>query len=158
MSTPFFSKPHELFVLGSAAAQWKGTPFAHYGAVPGEAGGVSCHCLAGAIYAAAGFDVGEPLPRFRVNRGRQHVRGVMLDWLRSRGTLFQEITPATVENVLPGDLLVANIDGPSAHHCGVALPGGVVIHALKVGGVQITSLQDPLLSTVIVGIFRPLAK
>jgi cell wall-associated NlpC family hydrolase len=154
--TPFFSTPERLAALSASAEKWPGTPFVHWGAVPGKDGGASCHCLAAAVLAGAGFSVPEPMPRARVTRARQHTGGLMLPWLRARGTLFAEIAPIAISSVQPGDLLIANLGDLSEHHCGVALPGEQLIHTLRQKGAHLTALGDPQTARTLVGIFRPL--
>ena len=155
MITPFFSWPANVTALAAEAAKWPGTPFAHYGAVAGPKGGASCHCLVGAILNGVGFKV-ETLPRVRVTWAKHHTGGLMLPWFRARGTSFAEIKPPFVASILPGDVIIAHLDGLCAHHCGLALPGEQIIHCLPKLGVHTTALGDPNLHTKIAGVFRPL--
>lgn len=153
--TPFFSTSPRLEALAAEAARWPGTPFANFGAVAGPDGGASCHCLAGAVLSGSGFAV-EQLPRVRVTWGQQNNGGLMLPWLRARGSLFFEITPCEISALAPGDLLVANLGELCEHHIGLCVPGGSVLHTLRKGGARLTGIADPFLKSVLVAIFRPI--
>jgi cell wall-associated NlpC family hydrolase len=155
--TPFFSTPERLAALAAEAARWPGTPFVHFGAIPGRSGGASCHCLAHAVLTGAGFVIEDPLPRVRVTWARQHTGGLMLPWLRARGTLFEE-RPLEVGQIQPGDLLIANIGELSEHHCAVAVPGQQILHTLRREGAHLTALGDPVVRAITVGIFRPVCR
>ena len=152
----FFSTSERVQALERSAAIWPGTPFCHHGAVPGKSGGASCHCLANAVLKGAGFDLAEELPRVRVTWGRQHTGGLMLPYFRARGIKFAEITPVSIDAILPGDVLVANIGELCEHHCGVALTGQKLIHTLRATGAHFTAFGDPFLKASLVAIFRPL--
>jgi hypothetical protein len=161
MTTPFFSTPARLAALTTEAERWIGTPFINYGAVCGKTGGASCHCLAQAILAGAGFFVDEQLPRVRVTWARHHTGGLMIPWLRARGTIFAEITPMKAESIWAGDLLVANLNELCENHSGVAVqrngvPGLSVVHTLRGQGAHYTGLGDTAFKSVLAAIFRPL--
>lgn len=167
MSTPFFSTPARLEALRAEAGRWPGTPFINYGAIAGLRGGASCHCLAGGVLAGAGWSIGEELPRIPPNYASQTTDGVMLPWLRDRPAKLQEIAPATVEAILPGDVIVAKL-GLCEHHLGLALPAGVVhpdgrtlgaglvLHTLRRIGAHVIAIGDPNFAANFVALFRPL--
>jgi len=167
MNPPFFSTPERIEALRVEAGRWPGTPFINYGAVAGGAGGASCHCLAAAMLAGAGWRLGEALPRIPVNYASQTSDSVMLPWLRARPEKLQEIVPADLASILPGDLIVAKLD-LCEHHLGTALPAGVVhpdgrvlgdglvLHTLRRIGAHVIGIGDPFFTSNFVALFRPL--
>lgn len=155
MRPPFFSTPERRAALTAAVARWEGTPFAHNGTVPGIDGGVSCHGLVWGVLASAGWVLPEPLPIGRADHARHSREEIMLPWLRARPQLFQEITPAEVRSLQPGDVMTHRFLMCS-HHLTLATADGRMLEVWGGKRAGCRALGDADTTKRLTGIFRPL--
>jgi cell wall-associated NlpC family hydrolase len=155
--TSYFSTPERISALRTAAERWQGTPFAPAAAVCGPRGGACCHRLVVAVLAEAGFPLAQgEVPDGVLNRATHHVGSIMADWLRAHPDRFAEITPAGLDTVQPGDLLLLRL-GVGAHHVALALDRGEVIQTWQGIGAHIAQLSDRRTAKRLMAVFRPLS-
>jgi cell wall-associated NlpC family hydrolase len=155
--TPFFSTPDRIAALRAAAQRWQGTPFAPAAAVCGPRGGACCHRLVIAGLAEAGFPINQAdVPDGVLNRATHHSGSQMADWLRDNPARFQEITPAALDGVQPGDLLLLRL-GIGAHHAALALDRREVLQTWQGIGAHIAQLADRRTAKRLLAVFRPLS-
>ncbi len=145
MTPTWFNTPERIAALESAASSWVGTPFAPNSSAKGK--GVSCHTLAGALYAEAGFGQVE-VPDVPIAHARFSTTSFVIAFFAARADFVE------VRDILPGDVLGFRI-GRSVHHIGVALPGGRFSHAIDGIGATLASIDDATWLHRLEHIWRP---
>jgi cell wall-associated NlpC family hydrolase len=140
----YFSTPERIEALEASAAAWIGTPYVVSGAVRGS--GASCHRLAGAILAGAGFPI-PPVPEKGATRLREFT-AVMRAWLDSQPAFNRVDT----DSLKPGDILLCE---HGIGHIGLVIPGGLAIQVLRSSPTHTVSLADPSVRERILAAYRP---
>jgi cell wall-associated NlpC family hydrolase len=126
-----------------------GTPFAANSSAKGL--GVSCHTLAGALYAAVGW--GDILiPDVAISHARFGENSLADPFFDSMAERFTQL-PHDSE-ILPGDVLGFRI-GRIVHHLGTALRNGRFIHALEGLGATVSTTEDATYRSRLTTIWRP---
>ena len=135
--------------LEAEATTWVGTPFAANSSAKGL--GVSCHTLAGALYAAVGWgDIAIPeIPISHARFGQDSFADPFFEAMAERFTQLPHDS-----EILPGDVLGFRI-GRIVHHLGVALPNGRFIHALEGIGATVSTTEDATYRSRLTTIWRP---
>jgi cell wall-associated NlpC family hydrolase len=147
--TPTWFTEERIDALEAEAATWVGTPFAANSSAKGL--GVSCHTLAGALYAAVGWgdilipDVAISHARF----GENSLADLFFDSMAERFTQLPHDS-----EILPGDVLGFRI-GRIVHHLGTALRNGRFIHALEGIGTTVSTTEDATYRSRLTTIWRP---
>jgi cell wall-associated NlpC family hydrolase len=148
MTSTWFTE-ERIDALEAEATTWVGTPFAANSSAKGL--GVSCHTLAGALYAAAGW--GEVvIPEVPISHGRFGEDSLANPFFEAMAERFTQL-PHDAE-VLPGDVLGFRI-GRIVHHLGVALRNGRFIHALDGIGTTVSTIEDATYRSRLTTIWRP---
>lgn len=119
---PYFRTPERLALLQEAALAWKDTPYVTSGAVRGK--GASCHRLAGAILADAGFPL-PAVPERGMTRKCEYFDAMVAYMLEN----CQRFAPVALkrEALMPGDVLLCKV--------------GIGHTALFLGGVSMDAMQ-----------------
>jgi len=147
--TPTWFTEERIEALEVEAASWVGTPFAANSSAKGL--GVSCHTLAGALYAAVGWgdilipDVAISHARF----GENSLADPFFDAMAERFTQLPHDS-----EILPGDALGFRI-GRIVHRLGTALRNGRFIHALEGLGATVSTTEDATYRSRLTTIWRP---
>lgn len=155
---PFFWSPERQAALEAAAHLWIGTPFAHNGRVRGRDGGACCHGLAWGVLEEAGFRFGETMPLGFAGHARHGRDEVMLPWLDARcgaGGPLAHVTPATVDQLLPGDITTHRL-GTVTHHVALVVPGGFLLETWSRRCAGLRSLSDADATKRMTAVYRPL--
>ena len=148
MTSTWFNE-ERIDALEAEAATWVGTPFAANSSAKGL--GVSCHTLAGALYAAVGW--GEiAIPEIPISHARFGQDSFADPFFEAIAERFTEL-PHDSE-ILPGDVLGFRI-GRIVHHLGVALRNGRFIHALEGIGATVSTTEDATYRSRLTTIWRP---
>lgn len=134
--------------LESAASAWMGTRYCQSGAVRGS--GASCHRLAGAVLADAGFPI-PPVPERGATLKRDYL-ATMLEWLSTCGA-FAPLDLSLAPEA--GDILVADL---GIGHIGLCLggPGPRILQVLRNQPVHVVPYATPALQSRIRAAFRPI--
>ena len=137
--------------LESAAAAWLGTSYCQSGAICGS--GASCHRLAGAVLAVAGFPI-PAVPERGVTLKRDY-QATMIEWLSTCGAFVPLAMPCDRPEV--GDVLVADL---GIGHIGLCLGGDgpQVLQVLRGQPVHVTTFADPRLRGRLRAVFRPIER
>jgi cell wall-associated NlpC family hydrolase len=147
--TPTWFTEERIEALEVEAASWVGTPFAANSSAKGL--GVSCHTLAGALYAAVGW--GDILiPDVAISHGRFGENSLADPFFNAMAERFTQL-PHDSE-ILPGDVLGFRI-GRIVHHLGTALRNGRFIHALEGLGATVSTTEDATYRSRLTTIWRP---
>jgi cell wall-associated NlpC family hydrolase len=147
--TPTWFNEQRIDALEAEAATWVGTPFAANSSAKGL--GVSCHTLAGALYAAVGW--GDILiPDVAISHARFGENSLADPFFESMAERFTQL-PHDSE-ILPGDVLGFRI-GRIVHHLGTALRNGRFIHALEGLGATVSTTEDATYRSRLTTIWRP---
>jgi cell wall-associated NlpC family hydrolase len=147
--TPTWFTEERIEALEVEAASWVGTPFAANSSAKGL--GVSCHTLAGALYAAVGW--GDILiPDVAISHARFGENSLADPFFDSMAERFTQL-PHDSE-ILPGDVLGFRI-GRIVHHLGTALRNGRFIHALEGLGATVSTTEDATYRSRLTTIWRP---
>jgi cell wall-associated NlpC family hydrolase len=147
--TPTWFNEQRIDALEVEAATWVGTPFAANSSAKGL--GVSCHTLAGALYAAVGW--GEiHIPEVAISHARFGENSLADPFFESMAERFTQI-PRNSE-ILPGDVLGFRI-GRIVHHLGVTLRNGRFLHALEGLGTTVSNIEDATYRSRLTTIWRP---
>lgn len=150
-SHAWFRSPERVAALESAAATWLGTPYCQSGAVCGS--GASCHRLAGAVLADAGFPI-PPVPERGATLKREY-ETVMIEWLATCGAFVPLALP--FDQLAAGDVLVADL---GIGHIGLCLGGDgpQVLQVLRGQPVHVTTFADPRIRGRLRAAFRPIGR
>lgn len=147
----WFRTAERVAALESAAAAWLGTPYCQSGAIRGS--GASCHRLAGAVLADAGFPI--PAVPERGATLKCEYQATMIDWLATCGAFVPLALP--FDQLGAGDVLVADL---GIGHIGLCLgdEGPRVLQVLRGQPVHITTFADPRLRGRLRAAFRPIER
>ena len=145
----WFRTAERVGALEAAAAAWIGTPNCQSGA--GRGSGASCHRLAGAVLAEAGFPI-PSVPERGMTLKRDY-QARMIEWLATCGAFVPLALPFDRPEV--GDVLVADL---GVGHIGLCLGGDgpQVLQVLRGQPVHITTFADPRLLGQLRAAFRPI--
>lgn len=136
--TSYFNSAESVAMLDRLGRSWLGTPFIESQAVPGPAGGVSCHLLCARVLAECGAIPAVGIPEGSAKGSRRQRLARMEDWIdQNLGEWLQR----ACRPFQPGDLLTFSFG-----HMGLVMPGPKalrLLHCLKETGVQIHELSDP---------------
>jgi cell wall-associated NlpC family hydrolase len=147
--TPTWFTEERIEALEVEAASWVGTPFAANSSAKGL--GVSCHTLAGALYAAVGW--GDILiPDVAISHARFGENSLADPFFDSMAERFTQLPHDS--KILPGDVLGFRI-GRIVHHLGTALRNGRFIHALEGLGATVSTTEDATYRSRLTTIWRP---
>ena len=148
MTSTWFNE-ERIDALEAEATTWVGTPFAANSSTKGL--GVSCHTLAGALYAAVGWgDIAIPeIPISHARFGQDSFADPFFEAMAERFTQLPHDS-----EILPGDVLGFRI-GRIVHHLGVALRNGRFIHALEGIGATVSTTEDATYRSRLTTIWRP---
>jgi cell wall-associated NlpC family hydrolase len=147
--TPTWFTEERIDALEAEAATWVGTPFAANSSAKGL--GVSCHTLAGALYAAVGW--GDILiPDVAISHARFGENSLADPFFEAMAERFTQIPRDS--KILPGDVLGFKI-GRIVHHLGTALRNGRFIHALEGLGATVSTTEDATYRSRLTTIWRP---
>jgi cell wall-associated NlpC family hydrolase len=147
--TPTWFNEERINALEAEAATWVGTPFAANSSAKGL--GVSCHTLAGALYAAVGW--GDILiPQVAMSHARFGENSLADPFFKAMAERFTQL-PHDSE-ILPGDVLGFRI-GRIVHHLGTALRNGRFIHSLEGLGTTVSTIEDATYRSRLTTIWRP---
>ena len=145
--TPFFSTPERIARLREVVQEWIGTPYVQSGAIKGN--GASCHRLAGAVLAEAGF----PLPAVP-DRGGLRMReyiDAMDTWLAGHPESFQ---PVALHELQAGDVIVCKL-GIGHIALFVGGDGAEVLQVLRNAPAHCVSFNDPSVRQYARAAWRP---
>lgn len=147
----WFRTAERVTALESAAEAWLGTPYCQSGAVRGS--GASCHRLAGAVLADAGFPI-PAVPERGVTLKRDY-QATMIEWLATCGAFVSLALP--FDRLGAGDVLVADL---GIGHIGLCLGGDgpQVLQVLRGQPVHVTTFADPRLRGRLRAAFRPIER
>lgn len=147
----WFRTPERITALEAAAAAWIGTPYCQSGAILGS--GASCHRLAGAVLADAGFPI-PPVPERGATLKRDY-QSAMIEWLGSCGAFLPLALP--FDRPEAGDVIVADL---GIGHIGLCLGGDgpQVLQVLRGQPVHVTTFGDPRLRGRLRAAFRPIER
>jgi cell wall-associated NlpC family hydrolase len=147
--TPTWFTEKRINALEAEAATWVGTPFAANSSAKGL--GVSCHTLAGALYAAVGW--GDILiPDVAISHARFGENSLADPFFEAMAERFTQLPHDS--DILPGDVLGFRI-GRIVHHLGTALRNGRFIHALEGLGATVSTTEDATYRSRLTTIWRP---
>jgi cell wall-associated NlpC family hydrolase len=148
MTSTWFNE-ERINALEVEAATWVGTPFAANSSAKGL--GVSCHTLAGALYAAVGWgDI--DIPEVAISHARFGENSLANPFFEAMAERFTQLPHDS--KILPGDVLGFRI-GRIVHHLGTALRNGRFIHALEGLGTTISTTEDATYRSRLTTIWRP---
>lgn len=126
----------------AAAWSWRGTPFHDHARAKGV--GVDCGNLLIAVYLEAG--VLREAPQYAPPPPGWHLHHADERYLRLIACYCQRARPPWA----PGDVLVfRGRRWPSAGHAGVYVGDGLLVHAVRGGGVEAWPLSSSLLATTL---------
>lgn len=147
----WFRTPERVAALEATAAAWLGTPYCQSGAIRGS--GASCHRLAGAVLADAGFPI-PAVPERGVTLKRDY-QTTMIEWLATCGAFVPLALPFDRPEV--GDVLVADL---GIGHIGLCLGGDgpQVMQVLRGQPVHVTTFADPRIRGRLRAAFRPIER
>lgn len=177
MTTPsYFATPEKLALLQRQAAALIGTPFFANSEAPGRDGGIDCVHTLNWLYRTTGAIGPVAIPRQTVDHGQHSTRSLLIaafeTWpeLRARFACVWTApaepaarpAPAALQALLrPGDALCFRA-GYVAHHGGVLLPAGDVLHTLKREGVHTVRLDAVIHKRCVLdllsAVYRPLPR
>jgi len=147
--TPTWFTEERIDALEVEAATWVGTPFAANSSAKGL--GVSCHTLAGALYAAVGW--GDILiPDVAISHARFGENSLADSFFDAMAERFTQLPHDS--KILPGDVLGFRI-GRIVHHLGTALRNGRFIHSLEGLGTTVSTTEDATYRSRLTTIWRP---
>jgi cell wall-associated NlpC family hydrolase len=145
---PWFSTPERIARLREVAKSWQGTPYVQSGAVKGS--GASCHRLAGAVLAEAGFPIPEVPERGGIRMAQY--REAMKEWLEGHCESFM---PVKLDELRPGDVLLCQI---GIGHIALFLggQGEEVLQVLRNVQTHCVSFNDPQARKYVLCAYRPI--
>lgn len=150
-SHAWFRTAERVAALEAAAAVWLGTPYCQSGAIRNS--GASCHRLAGAVLADAGFPI--PAVPERGATLKRDYQSAMIEWLATCGAFVPLVLAFDRPEV--GDVLVADL---GIGHIGLCLGGDgpQVLQVLRGQPVHVTTFADPRLRGRLRAAFRPIER
>lgn len=147
---PFFDRPERIARLNAAAQAWLDTPYVQSGAIKGS--GASCHRLATAVLAEAGFPIVN-VPERGATRLREYLIA-MRTWLDGHPDVFLPVRP---DAMAPGDVLLCDAGvGHIALYLGG--DGASALQVLRNAPAHCVSLNDPNNRRRVLAAYRPIEK